>query len=338
MAVTIKQVARLAGVSTATVSYVLNGTGTVTEATRRRVLGAVEQLGYQPSHAARSMRGRSRTLGLALPGHADLLADPAYADLLAGLVGAAAQHGYYLLIVTASEELPEPEHCLSLARTGRVDGLILLDPQVDDVRAQALAAEGVPHVCAGPGPAGSPAVALDGRSGAAQAVAHLVGLGHRRVGLIQLPLDLADSDPRYQGYAEALAQAEIEIDPLLIVEAGRREQDGYRATEELLSLPEPPSAILACSDELALGALHALHDAGLTVGADVSLVGFDDLPVAAHTQPPLTTLRQPRRALGEQLAEILHAAILERAAPPPTALLAPRLVVRRSTGPPAERQ
>ncbi|MDZ4716946.1 MAG: LacI family DNA-binding transcriptional regulator [Roseiflexaceae bacterium] len=334
MAITIRQVASLAQVSTTTVSYVLNGTGTVTEATRRRVLAAVTTLGYQPHHAARSMRGRSETLGLVLQAHSDRLADPAYAEMLAGLADGSAKRGYLLLIATVEAEEDEPQLCLSLAQTGRVDGLVLLDPWIDDQRARVLANADVPHVCAGPGPAGSSYVALDGNSGAQQAVGHLLALGHRRIGLIQIPSELADSEPRYQGYAQALTQAGIAIEPELIVEAGRRQEDGYQAIGELLDLPEPPSAVLACSDDLAFGALHALHDAGLVVGSDVSLVGFDDLPLAAYTQPPLTTLRQPRRALGEQLAELLDATIRDHTTPLRGITLAPRLVVRKSSGPP----
>jgi DNA-binding LacI/PurR family transcriptional regulator len=330
MAVTIKQVAEMAGVSTATVSYVVNRTGVVTEATRLRVMHAVQELGYQPSHAARSMRGRSQTIGLILPAHTDRLADPAYADLLVGLVGAAARHSYYLLFAPA--EADQPELSVQLAQTGRVDGVVLLDMRVDDERAQALAAAGVPHVCAGPAPLGSSYVAIDGYAGAEHAVNHLVGLGHTRIGFIQLPSELAESEPRYQGYAAALEAAGLEVDPQLIVEAGLREEDGYQAMQELLELPEPPTAVLASSDDLAFGALHALHDAGIVVGEAVSLVGFDDLPLAAHTQPPLTTLRQPRRALGEQLAELLHTAIIDREAPPQAITLAPRLVVRKSSG------
>lgn len=339
MSATIKQVAQLAEVSTTTVSYVLNGTGTVTEATRRRVLDAVARLNYQPSHAARSMRGRSYTLGLTLPAQPGRLADPALAEVLAGLSDAVASRGYYLLLAAVGSKESEAEMCLGLARTGRVDGLLLLDMQVDDLRARALSEAGVPHVCGGPAPAGcrSPFAAVDGRAAAMSAAAHLLGLGHRRIGLVQLPSDLAESEPRYLGYADALAAAGIPLDPSLIVEAGRSEQDGYQALEELLSAPQPPSAVLACSDELAFGAMHALYDAGLEVGRDVSLVGFDDVPLAAHTYPPLTTLRQPRRVVGEQLAGLLIAAVENRARPPRSVTLSARLVVRRSTGPPPDK-
>jgi DNA-binding LacI/PurR family transcriptional regulator len=336
MAATIKQVASLAGVSTATVSYVLNGTGTVTEETRRRVLGAVAELNYQPSYAARSLRGRSHTLGLALQALPGRLADPALAELLAGFADAASQRGYHLLLATPAAGETEAELCMSLARTGRVDGLLLLDTLADDERARALCRAGIPHVCAGPAPAGctSPFVAVDGRAAAQMAVNHLLAQGHRSIGLIQLPSDLADSEPRYLGYADALAVAGLPLSLQLIVEAGRGEEDGYQAMNELLGLPQPPTAVLACSDELAFGAMHALYDAGLSVGGDVSLVGFDDLPLAAHTHPSLTTLRQPRRRVGEQLAALLIAAVEDRERTPTSVMLGARLVVRRSTGPP----
>src|SRR5919108_1054251 len=148
MAATIKQVANLAHVSTATVSYVLNGTGTVTEATRRRVLAAVAELDYQPSYAARSLRGRSRTLGLALRALPGRLADPALAEMLAGFADAAARRGYHLLLAAPADGETEAELCMSLARTGRVDGLLLLDTLVEDERARALCEAGIPHVCA----------------------------------------------------------------------------------------------------------------------------------------------------------------------------------------------
>jgi LacI family transcriptional regulator/LacI family repressor for deo operon, udp, cdd, tsx, nupC, and nupG len=280
------------------------------------------------------MRGRSHTLGLVLPAQPGRLADPALAELLAGLSDAAALRGYYLLLATVGEQ-SEVELSLNLARTGRVDGLLLLDLQVDDERARALCAANIPHVCAGPAPAGcaSPFVMVDGRAGALTAMRHLIGLGHRRIALIQLPSELAESEPRYLGYADALAEVGLPLEPVLIVEVGRREEDGYQAIGELLAAPRPPTAVLACSDELAFGAMHALYDAGVVVGRDVSLVGFDDLPQATHTHPPLTALRQPRRAVGEHLAALLIDTIEQRQRAAQSATLSSRLVVRRSTGP-----
>ncbi len=335
MHVTIKQVALRAGVSVATVSYVLNGTGVVTNDTRQRVLDAVAELNYQPRHAARNMRGRSYTLGLTLPATPGRLAEPGLSEVLAGLADAAAPRGYFVLLATAGAEQDETELCLSLARTGRVDGLILLDMLVNDRRALTLAEAGVPHVCAGPAPAGSasPSVAVDAYAAATEAVRHLLALGHHRIGMIQLPSDMAQSEPSFSGYQKALADAGISLDPTLVVESGRTEEDGYEAMNELLVAPDPPTAVLAGSDELAFGAMHALHDARLIVGHDVSLVGFDDLPLAAHVNPPLTTIRQPRRALGAHLAALLDDTIAGRVAGPQTVVLDARLVIRRSSGP-----
>jgi LacI family transcriptional regulator/LacI family repressor for deo operon, udp, cdd, tsx, nupC, and nupG len=335
MTVTIKQVAARASVSTATVSYVLNGTGSVTDSTRRRVWDAIAELNYQPRHAARSMRGLSRTLGLVLPAQGGRLTDPALIEMLSGLADGAALRGYYLLIAPVAAGQDESELCLSLAQTRRVDGLALLDVLVDDARVTALEQAGVPHVCVGAPPlqSESPAVQIDSLAAARQAVQHLVHQGHHQIGLIQLPSELAESEPRYQGYVEALALAGLPLEDHLVVEAGRAEEDGYQAMNELLALPEPPTAVLACSDELAFGAMHALYDAGLQVGRDVSLIGFDDLPLAAHANPPLTAIHQPRRAIGEQLAELLDLLITGKTLPAKRIVLEARLIIRRSSGP-----
>lgn len=330
---TIKEVAERANVSTATVSYVLNGTGTVTEATRQRVLAAIAELNYQPNYAARSMRGRSHTLGLVLPALPTRLTDPLLSELLSGLSEAAASRGYYLLLATAGEEQVEHTLAEQLVRTNRVDGVVLLDVKTDDGRVRYLSERGIPLVCAGPPPEGvdCPHVMVDGRTGARIAMQYLLRLGHRRIGLIMLPTDLAASDPRYQGYVDALVMAGLAFDPTLAVEAGHTQADGVTAMQELLSLAEPPTAVLACSDELAFGAMHALYDAGLEVGRDISLVGFDDVPMAAHTHPPLTTLRYPHRDLGLHLAQLLIATIEGRTPEPCGVTLDMKLIVRKTT-------
>jgi len=329
---TIKQVADLAGVSTATVSYVLNRTGTVTEAVKQRVLQAVATLDYQPSYAARSLRTRSRTLGLVLPAASGRLTDPLLAELLSGLTEAAAAEGYYLLLATVEQDQPEERLCQRLVRSGRVDGIVLLDVMVDDVRVAFLREQGVPHVCAGPLPSDldSLCVAVDGRAGAWMAVRHLLHTGYRQIGLIGLPSELADSEPRYMGYCQALEEAGLMVEPQLTVEAGRTHSDGYAAMQELLVLPEPPDAVLACSDELAFGALHAIQDSGLEIGRDLGLMGWDDAPLASHSHPTLTTLHASREQLGEQLARLLVASIEGKAITTRHVTLPMRLVVRKS--------
>jgi LacI family transcriptional regulator/LacI family repressor for deo operon, udp, cdd, tsx, nupC, and nupG len=333
---TIKDVAERASVSTATVSYVLNGTGTVTQATRQRVLAAVAALNYQPNHAARSLRSRSRTLGLVLPAHAARLSDPAMAELVDGLAEAAAARGYFLLLAGASAGQPEQLLAEQLLRSGRVDGLVLLDLRTDDERVRHLIDLGAPVVCAGPPQAGQgcPCIGLDSYGGARAAVGHLLALGHRRIAQIAAPSNLAESELFFQGYADALAEAGIEIEPAYTVESGLTQDDGMAAMQELLALPEPPTAVFAASDTLAFGAMHALRDAGLEVGRTISLVGCGDAPLAAHTHPPLTTLRAPRHALGVALASRLIG-LVERQEPADLRLtLGMHLIVRRSTAPP----
>ncbi len=328
---TIKDVARQAHVSTATVSYVLNGTGTVTAETRRRVLEAVASLNYRPNYAARSMRSRARTLGLVLPNGAAGLGDPALAELVAGIVEAAASDGYCLLLA-ASDERTEHEYGADLAHTGRVDGLLLLNLQQQDERAAYLCAAGVPCVGAGvPVPAQAyPSVGLDLTHAATEATRHLLSLGCRQIAMISLPSGLADSEPFYQGFATSLAAAGMPGDPSMVIEAGLSHDAGIAAMQELLARPEPPDAILAASDTLAFGAMHALREAGIAIGTQMALVGCGDLPLAAHTHPPLTTLRAPRHAHGAALAHRLIA-LIEQRPTTPEMLIRLQLIIRHST-------
>ncbi|NTW03791.1 MAG: LacI family transcriptional regulator [Oscillochloris sp.] len=333
---TIKDVAERAHVSTATVSYVLNGTGTVTEATRQRVMAAAAALNYQPNHAARSLRSRSHTLGLVLPARLKQLSDPALAELLDGLASAAAARGYFLLLASAG--LAQPEELLGeqLLRGGRVDGLVLLDLRVDDLRVSHLLRLEAPMVCVGPPQAGQgcPCVGLDSYAGARSVVGHLLALGHRRIAQISLPSNLAESELFFQGYADALAEAQVELDPAYTVESGVTQDDGVAAMQELLALPDPPTAVFAASDALAFGAMHALRDAGIEVGREISLVGCGDVSLAAHMHPALTTLRAPRHALGMALAHRLIALVERQGVDSLDTLLGMQLIVRRTTAPP----
>ncbi len=332
---TIKDVAQRAQVSTATVSYVLNGTGVVSEATRARVLAAVAELGYQPNHSARALRTRSHTIGVVAPGIASRLADPATAEILAGLSEAATAAGYCLLIAAPTEHEAEADMALRLARSGRVDGLIIFDLRVDDERVTLLTSARIPVVALG-APAAAiacPVVGFDLRAGATMATQHLIRLGHRRIALLTAPSDLSSSEPFYAGYTAALHAAGLRRDAALVIEAGTSEDDGLAAMQELLTARQPPTAVITATDTLAFGVMHALRDAGRAVGSDISVVGCDDLPLAAHTYPPLTTLRAPRREVGATLARHLIALIERRGAPAAT-LFPLRLIIRQSTAAP----
>ncbi len=327
MRTTIRQVAQAAGVSTATVSYVINGTGAVSGETRARVQATIAELRYQPQYAAQALRGRSHTIALVLPGAADRIADPALAEVLAGVAAAAVARGYHLLLTSGGAEDE-----VALARSGRVDGLLLFDALAEDPRAAALARDPVPHVWVGarPSHAGGALVGVDLHRAAQLVTQHLLAQRRRRVALIALPGELAASEACFAGYAAALAVAGIALDTALVVEAGRTEADGYRAFEELLAGETLPDALLAASDELAFGALHAIHDAALEVGIDVAVAGMDDVPLAAHVFPPLTAVRQPRRALGSAAVALLDRQI-SGGGGVEVVLLDARLVVRAST-------
>lgn len=325
---TIKEVAAAAGVQPATVSYVMNGTGSVSEATRQRVLAAAAALEYAPSHVARSLqRRRSRTLGLPLPSER---ASERIGALLSGIADGAAAAGYDLLLA-AHSGLDEVATYANLYRSGRIEGLVILNVRQDDERVEAARRLGIPHVCEGRPGNDSPFVAIDVEAGTMEALAHLIVLGHEHIGLITPSLDLALATEQDVAYRAALDEAGLLFEEQLVVEGGTTESEGYAAASDLLSLPEPPTAILVGSAALAWGTLHAAHDAGRHVGDDLALIVFDDPPSAAHIVPPLTAVRQPVWEVGRALARLL-VDVIEGSAQTRAVTLQSQLIVRRSCG------
>jgi DNA-binding LacI/PurR family transcriptional regulator len=329
--VTIKEVAKRADVSIATVSYVINGSGAVSDHKRRAVLDAIAALNYRPSYRGRALQARrSMTMGLVLPAGSSYLADAYLSGLLAGLTDGAASSDYHLLLATSTVEQTEAETVIQLYRSGRVDGVVLLDPQIDDPRTGALAAAGVPYICAGRVCDTSPYVRIDGASGMVEAMAHLIMHDHERIALIQPPLERTLTVEQERGYRDALAEAGLPFIAELIIESGQDERAGYVATEELFALAQPPTAIIAGTASLAFGALHALHDQGRRAGREVALISFEDTPAAAHMAPPLTAVRQPLHTWGYALARGLMTVIAGNRSV--HAVLQPQLIIRRSCG------
>ncbi|GIV97715.1 MAG: LacI family transcriptional regulator [Herpetosiphonaceae bacterium] len=332
MSATIKDVAERAGVSPATVSYVLNQSAPVSDRTRERVLKAVAELDYRPSYQGRSLRGRhSRTIGVVIPPEPDQVETLLPSPLLAGVAAAIAAAGYHLLICS-TEPNDERELYRDLIATGRVDGLIVLAPQRNDPRLIQLAELQLPHTCLGRPPrwSAAPAAGRDLRAGALRAVGYLAHQGHQRIALIQEVSDRADALDWYIGYRRALRGAGIPFRSELVIEGGPGIGSGYSAMETLLSHSEPPTAVLACSEELTFGALAAAADAGLSVGSDLALIASGDSLAAVSAQPPLTTLRWPDRAIGYALGELIIAAIAGTAVRRFVAFI-PQLMVRAST-------
>jgi LacI family transcriptional regulator len=335
-AVTIYEVAREAGVSTATVSRVINDRRHVREATRQRVEHAMQRLGYVANRQARGLAGgRSRVIGLLVYE----LGSSYFNQLIRGIDAATAAIGYDLMLYTthARSEM-EAQHAAELA-SGRVDGLIFvlaveIDSYVDRLRRQRVPFVLLDHDRDVPG---STFVTAANRRGAKDAIDHLVGLGHRRIGFITGTPGTSPARERLAGYRDALREADIQFDRSLVVTGDFLEAQGYRATQELLSLDPRPTAIFTSADTAAFGAIKAARAAGLRVPRDISIVGFDDIPEASLVMPPLTTVRQPLQEMGATAVRLLRRLMDEPDATPRRTELLTELVVRESSGPPLPR-
>lgn len=327
-------VAAMANVSRTTVSFVLNDRAGVQipDETRRRVFDAATTLAYHPNSAARQLaRGASRTLGLVLRQSPEQVAnDGLLAETLRGLAAAARAANHRVLLETL---VPGEASYASLVRSGRTDGLIVSGPRYDDEELVELARDGFPVVIQGSLPGlNVPSVDIDNEAGARLAVEHLLALGHRRIACItNAALAYTAASERLAGYREALAAAGIAEEPALVAEGAFDAQSGHRAMATILSRTTP-DAIFVASDVVAIGAIAGLREAGLSVPGDVSVVGFDAIPLAAYLDPPLTTISLPAYDLGRAAGR----AILERIAGRPVAgrtLLPTELIVRASTAP-----
>ena len=329
---TIRDVARASQVSIATVSRVFNQSTLVRHDTRRRVLAAASRLGYWPNGIARSLiTNRTHALGVLLP---DLFGE-FFSEVVHGMDLAGRERGFHLLISRSSSSADDLTEAVRTMR-GRVDGLIVMAPDFDPDPAMGHGAGDVPTVFMNPQvtPPGCDSVAIANAQGAALAVTHLIGLGHRSIAFISGPERNIDARQRRDGWRAALREAGIEATPGLEVRGDFAERSGYEAAAELLRGARRPTALFAANDYMAVGALGALHDAGVRVPEDIAVAGFDDIALARYLNPPLTTVRVDMQGLGRRAVEILF----ERDDRPPGAvarheILPTTLVVRSSSGP-----
>ncbi len=332
---TSKDVARLAGVSRTTVSFVLNERQDVliSEATRRRVRAAAIELGYHPHEPARQLAGgASRTLGLVMHQAPEQVAvDALLAETLRGLATVARGSGFRVLVETMA---PGPDGYTELLQSRQVDGLVISGPRADDIVLRDPASAALPIVLQGTlSEAVVPSVDVDNHVGAQDAVEHLISLGHRQVACItNAPLAYTAAADRVAGYRAALREAGLTADPTLLAEGDFDAASGHRAMADLLSRGRPFSAVFVASDTVAVGAIAALRQAGLDVPGDVSVVGFDDVPLAAYFDPPLTTIHLPAFELGATAGQVLVDSVRGGAVAFQTTL-ATTLVVRASTSP-----
>ena len=337
--VTIYDVARVARVSTATVSRALNGKALVADTTRARVVKVVKELGYEPNSMARSLVTRStRTIGLLLPD----ITNPFFPDLVKGVQLLAAERSYALLLGQTGNDPRAEQQYLDLFRGRRIDGLLVVGLTLGRARLSKFAAGGTLLVSLDrevdlPG---IPLVHLNNRAGARRATEHLLERGHRSIAHIGGPSSLTVSRERLSGYINALGAAGVDPHPGLIVASDFTESGGRTSLLALLDSGVPFTAVFAANDVMAIGAMEALKGAGLLVPGDVSIVGFDDIQLAGYTTPALTTIRQPAYEMGRGAAEILIDAIggKQLARSQRQVVFQGELVVRGSTAPPSVRQ
>ncbi|MCV2395010.1 LacI family transcriptional regulator [Actinotalea sp. M2MS4P-6] len=327
--VTIHDVARAAGVSVATVSKVVNDRYGVAAGTSERVRQVIDELGYESSLVARSLRShQTHVIGILVAEF-----EPFSTEILKGVSQAIAGTGYELLAYSGGGQVGTgvgwERRSLSRLSGTLIDGALLVTPTVVDVTAPVPVVAVDPHT----GPSGLPTVDSDNLRGAVAATEHLLSLGHRRIGFLGGREDLESSRRREEGFRQAMAAAGVEVDPDLVQVGGYRRETAVEPAERLLSLADPPTAIFAANDLSALGVLDVAHRLGLRIPHDLSVVGFDDVPEAVAAEPALTTVRQPIQDMGAAATSMLLG-LIGGAADDHTHLRLPTsLVVRGSTGP-----
>ena len=306
--VTIHDVARTAGVSTATVSRALADPDRVAEATRSAVLSAIARTGFTPNAAARSLRARSTKMILALlPG----IGNSFYTPILHAVEDVLSAAGYGMIMGDTRQDEKREAHYDRLVRAGQVDGVMLLTGRLPHRDFAGLNATiPITLICnAIPGVTSLPVIEIDNHDAAHTIVSHLIGLGHRRIAHAKGPSDNIESIYRLAGYRAALADAGLAVDETIILDGAFNIDAGVRVACQFLALTPRPTAIFTANDEMALGFIKTVKDAGLSVPDDVSVAGFDDIEYARYFDPALTTMSQPRSELGRLAAETLVARI-----------------------------
>lgn len=332
--VTIKDVARQANVSVATVSRVFSGANAVAEETTRTIRDVALALRYTPHVGARSLITRkTHTLGVLLP---DLYGE-FFSELIRGIDFAARDAGYHIIVSRSYEGRSETEEALRAMR-GRVDGLILMSPHVDaDSLIHVPANLSIVLLCSAAKGSEADSVTIQNFRGASAMVSHLITLGHRRVAIIKGSSGNFDAAERLRGYRAALRNNGLALNKSLERDGDFTEAGGYAATKELLAIKPRPTAIFAANDSMAIGALSALRESGVRVPGEISVAGFDDIPLARYMDPPLSSVKVPIAKLGARAVEMLLNGITRKGKRHPRQRdrVSTDLVIRRSCGAPA---
>jgi LacI family transcriptional regulator len=333
MSVTLVEIAKQAGVSRSTVSRVMTNHPSVDPETRSRVLAVAEQLNYQPNLVARSLAaGKTHVLGLVIPmGVRTLFIDPYFPLLIRGISVACNANDHSVMLWLAEPEY-ERRTMGRILSGGMIDGVILASALMDDPVQDALIKANFPFILVGRHPTDDRVsyVDVDNRDSSRQAVAYLLDLGHARVATITGPKNMIAGSDRLQGYVDALRERGVPYNPDLVAEGDFTEEGGYNAMQHLL--PQEPDALFAANDVMAMGALRALREDGKSVPGDVAVIGYDDMPFAARSSPPLSSVRQPIYRTGMVAAETLIDMIAQPAGAPRRVIMPTELAIRASTG------
>jgi DNA-binding LacI/PurR family transcriptional regulator len=336
MPVTIKDIARKIGKSVATVSRALNDFDDISPETKELVRQAAADLGYSPNRMAQSLqKQQADTIGLILPTFGPRFSDPFFSEFLAGIGNKAASYEYDLLVSTRAPGPQELEAYQFNVQSHRVDGFIVVRTRNLDDRIDYLRKVGFPFVAFGrvAGDLDFPFVDEDGEYGMGLVVEYLTGLGHRRFGVIAPPCALAFTSRRLAGIEKKFQELGISPQELTILETDLTQRGGYLKMQELLGRPNPPTAIIALNDLMAFGAMSAAQDRGLVVGQDISITGFDNIPMAEYSHPPLTTVNQPIYQIGSLVCDMLIHKLRGEPLEEEQVLLKPSLLIRQSCGP-----
>lgn len=336
MRVTLKDIAQKSGFSITTVSRALGGFDDVNEDTRRHIVQIADDMGYQPNLIARQLRDkRTHTIGVITPMTLESAEDDFFNILVKGITHSAAAHHYDLLLSAQRDDTDMMQAYRRIVGGNRVDGMIVARTRRNDPRIAYLRSINHPFVVSGRAAPDEttdfPYIDVDSQAGIRMMVAHFVDVGHRHIGLILPPRRVAFTAYRLNGYREGLDAAGIPYHPAYITHGDLQRQSGYDAACLLLSQNPDLTAIIACNDLMALGAMRAVQERGIEVGAGFAIGGFDDIPGAEHATPSLTTIRQPIFNIGERLTGLLLQLIAQEPPAETRILLSPELVIRESS-------
>jgi len=328
---TIEDVAQLAGVSIATVSRALHHPQKVAEETRKRVHTAIAKTGFTANAMAQNLRRqRSRMILAIVPD----IGNSFFSDILLGLEAVASKRGYGLLIGNTENDPEREAGFLEFIRSNKADGLVVLTGRLPangeeiprDLPPLLTVCERVPQ-------SDVPFIGIDNVHAARLAVEHLIGLGHTNIAHVAGPMDNVLSRDRKEGWEQALRAAGVDLDQALVLGGDFSLESGRRAATQMITTDDPPTAFFCANDEMAIGVLQALNQQGLEVPGDCSVIGFDDIEFAGFTVPPLTTVRQPRRMIGERAMTAMIDLIERNQSPAEPVVLPVEVIVRESTCP-----